>query len=688
VRCRVRAVLLLAAAVAAVSPASAGPTVNELVEVADIASLSPSPSGRTVAFRVERPSIERNSYAIDWYVADLDTGTTRRVGGGGAPIYGDAGPLEPGTALWSPDERFLFHRALMDDAIGVWRTAADGSGSRLVVVRDADVERLEGTPDGRFLTYVLGPSRDEIARAERREYDEGILVDASVDLAQGLFRGGSVNGRMASQRLVGRWYGRAGLLWRAPRHRYRLDLSSLESGTPEPVAPPTVAPLTPTAGTTLSLEAPGRPPVRVVRADTRSRLEVERRSGTARCAAEACGGEQRIVAVTWRPESDELLFTTQDAHFRQALHLWDVSRGTVRTVLRSGGLLSGSREASRPCAVTAAAAICVVASAAAPPQLERIDLRSGARTILFDPNAPLRQREAPRVEQLSWRLADGRRATGTLLLPREGSGARPLFLTYYHCPGYLRGGTGDEFPFGPLVDAGFAVACLNMVPTADPADAIGRYRTSLASVESLVRILAQRRLVDPSRVGMGGFSAGSEATMWAAMNSNLLAAAAIASPQYEPSSYWKDAVPGRDFARVLRDFIGLGTPDETPERWRLISPALNTARISAPLLMQLPEEEARSAAELHSRLSATSTPVEMYAFPDEGHVKMQPRHREAVYRRNLDWFRYWLQGRVDPDPAKAEQYRRWEALRRRRERSQPGNDRSQVSADESSSSRM
>jgi hypothetical protein len=303
VRCRVRAVLLLAAAVAAVSPASAGPTVNELVEVADIASLSPSPSGRTVAFRVERPSIERNSYAIDWYVADLDTGTTRRVGGGGAPIYGDAGPLEPGTALWSPDERFLFHRALMDDAIGVWRTAADGSGSRLVVVRDADVERLEGTPDGRFLTYVLGPSRDEIARAERREYDEGILVDASVDLAQGLFRGGSVNGRMASQRLVGRWYGRAGLLWRAPRHRYRLDLSSLESGTPEPVAPPTVAPLTPTAGTTLSLEAPGRPPVRVVRADTRSRLEVERRSGTARCAAEACGGEQRIVAVTWRPRA-------------------------------------------------------------------------------------------------------------------------------------------------------------------------------------------------------------------------------------------------------------------------------------------------------------------------------------------------------------------------------------------------
>ena len=156
VRPGVRAVLLLAAAAA---PASAGPTMNELVEVADIASLSPSPSGRTVAFRVERPSIERNSYAIDWYVADLDSGTTRRVGGGGAPIYGDAGPLEPEIALWSPDGRFLFHRALVDEAIGVWRTAADGSGGRPVVVRDADVERLAGSPDGRFLTYELGPPR-------------------------------------------------------------------------------------------------------------------------------------------------------------------------------------------------------------------------------------------------------------------------------------------------------------------------------------------------------------------------------------------------------------------------------------------------------------------------------------------------------------------------------------------------
>ena len=56
-------------------------------------------------------------------------------------------------------------------------------------------------------------------------------------------------------------------------------------------------------------------------------------------------------------------------------------------------------------------------------------------------------------------------------------------------------------------------------------------------------------------------------------------------------------------------------------------------------------------------------PVELWAFPEETHLKYQPRHKAAVYERNLDWFRFWLQDHVDPDPAKAAQYRRWEAMK-------------------------
>ena len=172
------------------------------------------------------------------------------------------------------------------------------------------------------------------------------------------------------------------------------------------------------------------------------------------------------------------------------------------------------------------------------------------------------------------------------------------------------------------------------------------------------------------------------------MHSDLLAAAAIASPQTTPSYYWSNALPGRDFADAMREFFGVDNPDEAPEGMQVVSPALNTDRIKAPLLMQLPENEARGQVELHARLARTPTPSELFAFPDENHLKFQPRHRAAAYRRSLDWFRYWLQGYADPDPAKAEQYRRWDAMRRARDEAQGSNARSQVSAEASSSKRM
>ena len=677
-----------AALALASAPATAGPTVPELVEISDVTGLSASPSGQMVVFRVERASLGRNTYLLDWYVADLETGVTRRIADGGGPIEGGAEPLAVHAPVWSPDERFVYYRALVDGAIGVWRAAVDGSGSWPVVHADADVEGVAPGKDGSSLIYTTGPSRAEIERAERAEYDEGVLVDGSVDLNQNLYRGGWVNGRLASQRLTGQWYSRAGLLWRVPRQRHRLDLESLATSELGPDAPPATQPLTPAAlGTVVSLEQIGRPTARVRRQAERSTVEVNRSGKVVLCEAAACG-ESPIVALAWRPSTDELAFTSQDANYRQSLHLWDVARGTARTVVRTEGLIAGSRDASRPCALTLQAAICVTASAVAPPRLEEIDLASGARSVLFDPNASLRQRATPRVEQLRWTLADGREASGTVLVPPTAAAApAPLFVTYYACPGYLRGGVGDEFPLAPLADAGFVVACLNMVRD-DGVDMVAGYRAGLESVETLVEDLTERGWVDPSRIGMGGFSHGSEVTMWVAMNSQLLSAAAVASPQFTPSDYWRNALPGHDFTGVLDAFFGLASPDDAPERWRLVSPALNTERIEAPLLMQMPENEARAQAEIYARLALTSTPVELYAFPDENHIKFQPRHRLATYRRNLDWFRFWLQGYVDPDPAKAEQYRRWEAMRAKRDGDQPSNERSQVSAEARSISRM
>ena len=52
----------------------------------------------------------------------------------------------------------------------------------------------------------------------------------------------------------------------------------------------------------------------------------------------------------------------------------------------------------------------------------------------------------------------------------------------------------------------------------------------------------------------------------------------------------------------------------------------------------------------------------MYVFPDAFHVRHQPVHRYNVYRRNVQWMKFWLQGETVSDPVGPTQYERWNVL--------------------------
>lgn len=649
-----------------VHPAAGAASVSsrELVELADISSLSVSPDGRFVVFRTERGDVGRNSYILWWHSVDLATGEVRDIGSGGEPIYLDPGSVQPEKALWVTGGRSVVFRALMDGTVGLWKADVEGAGAAPLVVRDEDIVDYSLGPGERTLVYSVGASRDEIRRAEQREYDSGIFVDSSIDLDQSLFRGGSVNGRMASQRLVGYWYVRDGLLWRHPRQQRTYDLvtgTDSALGEPQPVGPFQL----PELGATKVHNAAGD--IAEAAWDGKSgSLKLTDGNGRQFACADPLCSTGRIAALQWRPGSSDLLVTFMDRERRQSLYLWSSSSNRLRYLTESDGLLSGGRRHTLPCTVSSAAAICVVASPGSPPRLERIGIERGARTVLFDPNAQLRARYRPQVRYLRWPISRGRSVAGVLLYsPGAAPERAPLYVNYYACEGFLRGGEGDEWPVPGLLGAGFLVACLNGVPSSGPQDAVAEYRTGLEAVRAVVSDLSSKGIIDASRVAMGGLSFGSEVTMWTAVHSRLLAAVSISSMQFEPGNYWTSALPGSDRTAVIRKVWGLGTPEETPQRWHLVSPALNADRITAPILFQLPEQEARRIPQLYALLARAGIPTELYAFPDEAHIKVQPRHRLAVYERNLDWFRYWLQGFSDPDPAKTAQYRRWDRLRER-----------------------
>jgi dipeptidyl aminopeptidase/acylaminoacyl peptidase len=680
-RCAFRNAILAGTAFAVLAGPALADSVSPraLLEVADLANPVVSPDGKQVAFRLERASVARNTYDTTWYVQDIDGKVIpRRVADGGVPLRDSAGVSAPPTAIWSPDGRWIYYRALIGGKVEVWRAAADGSGADQVTNDPANVRDFFVSADGSTLTFSVGATREDVMDAEQAEYDRGIHIDESVPIGQPLFRSANVDGRLATQRYGPVWFDRVPLLAAFPDHWKAVDLPTMVTGDLKAADAGAV-------GDDSGVDKRYPDAWKLARSPADDRIATLTRIGEQNglrdkpdvrlsatlaglqetvCMAALCSGKA-ITSIQWRPDSEEVLFTVTDPRLgmAQSIYRWNVRSGEVFPVTHSPGLLNGGRDPSSKCGVSFAAMICVSATAAQPPRLERIDLGTGARQVLFEPNAALAQAMtgSSSVRLLRWSDAKGQAFTGQFYAAKPGlGGAAPLFVNYYECSGFVRGGVGDEWPFASLAEHGISALCINAVPYR--LDPVARYNEGLAAVESAVKLLSANGAVDRAKVGMGGLSFGSEVTMWVAMKSRLLAAASVSSVSMSPNYYLLGSLKGRLFANGLKEFWGLRSPEETPATWHVLSPAYNLDRLSAPILLQMPEQEYMQATDYVIPLIRKAT-ADLYVFPDEPHQKFQPKHKLAVYERNLDWFRFWLQGYEDPDPQKAEQYTHWRTMR-------------------------
>jgi dipeptidyl aminopeptidase/acylaminoacyl peptidase len=668
-----RAAVPLAALVALAAllppwPSYAGIPPQSLVEVADFSGLVVSPDGRRLAFRVERASVEHDTYDSTWYVQDTDgRSPPRRVGDGGEPLRDEGGGALPAEARWSPDGRWLFYRALRDGGIQVWRAATDGTVGMPVTADAANVRAFALSGDGGKLRYSVGATREDIVHAEQEEYDHGVHVTPDVPIGQGLFRSHYVDGRLAMQRYDGIGFVREGLLASVPARWKEVDLATGKASDVRPDESPKGD------GTIDAMRDPrtGRA-ISIVQSGTGSDgsdsalkvLPAPSGGPGIECRDEACS-HAPITSAQWRPGANEVLFTTsaRSEGWAQSIFRWNIDTGEVLPVMQSRGLVNGGRERSSTCAIAAEALACVVAEPDRPPRLERIDIETGRRQPMFEPNAALASdlEKAITPRFLRWKDAKGHEFTGQLFLgTADAASPRPLFVTYYSCPGFLRGGTGDEWPLASLAADGIATLCINAAPYVF--DPVVRYDTGLEAVRSVVALLAGEGIVDPARVGMGGLSFGSEVTQWVATESDLLAAASEAAPSVTPLYYLISSLQGGRFFTGLYAAWGLRAPEATPAQWKRISPTFNLDRIHIPILYQMPEEEYLLALDYLIPMMREQK-ADLFIFPDETHQKFLPRHKAAAYERNLDWFRFWLQGYESADAEKRGQYEHWRAMR-------------------------
>ncbi|MEJ0034957.1 MAG: prolyl oligopeptidase family serine peptidase [Gammaproteobacteria bacterium] len=335
--------------------------------------------------------------------------------------------------------------------------------------------------------------------------------------------------------------------------------------------------------------------------------------------------------------------------------------------------------------------VCVRQGMTIPPELVRVGVADRRVTRILS-LAPTHDEIAPlRVEPRVWRNPRGYQATGFLVYPREYRAGRryPAILVTHGSDADERFASADfqwQYPVQVFAERGYVVIAVN-----DPAPsqsetlkaAVTQWSAStpgpvtpaqlqdevwLSEVElfeAAVRDLAAKGLVDVDRVGIAGYSRGSQMVNVTMTQSTLFKAGSSGDGGYlEPSAYYLE------YLRESYVNVYGGSPyaPAALENYRRLSPTFRADRAPGAILQQI-SGLYQTMIEFHDALRAAGKPSQMTLYPgetlsaDDTHLFHIPSNRLAALQENLDWFDFWLRGMETPEASKQEQYRRWRDMR-------------------------
>jgi dipeptidyl aminopeptidase/acylaminoacyl peptidase len=326
------------------------------------------------------------------------------------------------------------------------------------------------------------------------------------------------------------------------------------------------------------------------------------------------------------------------------------------------------------------------------PQLVAYDFGTSQLKVIVKLNSEVEKLVMPQIRQVQWTTSTGYHADGVLLLPPDYDPDRryPLVIEngsiLYNGDFVCDSGMSHvpSFARGMLADDGI-IYLMRSTPSNDNPErnyypkgypgGIAEAVFKMDLLESAVRYLDSRKMIDPANIGIIGFSRGGWYTEYALMHSKIRARAASLTDnvEYSYGSYWylhSDGLMRND------DAMYGGPPyGKTLQNWKDYSVSFNTEKIHTPLLKEVmgyglkdddPQKPPNNLAlhfEVFTALKKQNKPVEMYYYPTEQHQAENPVARMWSLQRNIDWFRFWLQGYERPNPEDPDQYHRWKKLR-------------------------
>jgi len=307
-----------------------------------------------------------------------------------------------------------------------------------------------------------------------------------------------------------------------------------------------------------------------------------------------------------------------------------------------------------------------------PPVFVAEDRKSGVAQIFWDPNPQLKDIDLGPAQVIKWKDDSGYEWEAGLLLPPGYTPGRryPLVIQThgFQKSQFLSSGIFTS-AFAARALAAQGIAVLQMAWNGNNFSMPKEGPDQVRGFESVVKKLADDGLIDPARVGAIGFSRSFYHVLFAITAAKSLFAAASVTDGVNYGYF--EHILAVDTVADDSDTINGGKPFGTEglKSWLASSPDFNMDKVRAPLLLLQPgAESALGDLEPYAALRYLKKPVDLIMLQPGTHVMTNPTQRLASETINVDWFRFWLQGYEDPDPAKAEQYRRWEGLRAMRDK--------------------
>jgi dipeptidyl aminopeptidase/acylaminoacyl peptidase len=305
-----------------------------------------------------------------------------------------------------------------------------------------------------------------------------------------------------------------------------------------------------------------------------------------------------------------------------------------------------------------------------PPTIVVYDSRTGQKAVVFDPNPQLRDIPFGKVEEIRFTGAMHKEVRAGLYFPVgyvPGTKYPLIVQTHGFDPKsfWIDGSFTTAFAAQALAGQGFLVLQVPDVHDWDetPAEAPNMAET----LERAIEYVDGLGCLDRDHLGIVGFSRTGLYVHYLLTHSKLhFGAAVVADGSDGGYSQYLQFLNAHQYTASDSEALNGGMPfGGSLLYWLRRSPEFYLDLVDTPLLLQVsaPDNVGSMWAPFVG-LKRLGKPVELLYFPNGSHIREKPWDRLASQGGTVDWITFWLQGKEDADPVKAEKYARWRELRK------------------------